>query len=554
MKPPTGERLPDRVAIGLLTVTFPPELVDRVIAETGRVQRRSRLLPARVVVYYVLAMCLFFGQGYEEVARLLSAGLLATALLILIDQPFCTISAAASIAVAGQTVQVASGTYAENVTPTHSGVAGSPLIFTAAPGALVVITGKAVGSNGFTIPGKNYITIRNFTISGTVGYGISATSACSFLRIIGNHITPAGHSTNSSTIKSAINLDVATHSLIQNNVLDHNTSSGVYLAPGSDDDTVDHNDISFNATRHTDSSGTYYRLAPGIDVRGASNIISNNISHDNDDSGIQLVQDAHLNVVVNNVLYDNKDYPNSKAGDHGIDVSGAPNNTVVSNTVYGNMTAGINVEGASTGTTLANNISVNNGLPASPRTKGDIRVTTSAISGTVVDHDEIYMTSTTGTIITWDSTTFKSLAALHARYRDVEANGFQANPNWVSPANGDFHLTEKSPAIDSAESSAPGQLPYAQEGRVRRDDPNVVNAGAGIRSYDDRGAYEFYPMLSVGARYSRIRQNGRLHPLRPENSALAGWRGYRSPSGSWVVSHAGLAGDTGMVNNIGLTR
>ena len=75
VKPPAGERLPDRIAIGLLTATFPPELVDRVVAETGRVQRRGRLLPARVVVYYVLAMCLFFGQGYEEVARLLTDGL-----------------------------------------------------------------------------------------------------------------------------------------------------------------------------------------------------------------------------------------------------------------------------------------------------------------------------------------------------------------------------------------------------------------------------------------------------------------------------------------------
>jgi hypothetical protein len=75
LKPPAGERLPDRIAIGLLTVTFPPEVVDRVVAETGRVQQRSRLLPARVVVYYVLAMCLFFGQGYEEVARLLTGGL-----------------------------------------------------------------------------------------------------------------------------------------------------------------------------------------------------------------------------------------------------------------------------------------------------------------------------------------------------------------------------------------------------------------------------------------------------------------------------------------------
>jgi len=39
------------------------------------VERRSRLLPARVVVYYVLALCLFFGDGYEEVMRRLVGGL-----------------------------------------------------------------------------------------------------------------------------------------------------------------------------------------------------------------------------------------------------------------------------------------------------------------------------------------------------------------------------------------------------------------------------------------------------------------------------------------------
>ncbi|MCZ4612437.1 IS4 family transposase, partial [Streptomyces sp. Lzd4kr] len=65
----------DRIAIGVLTRAFPPELVDEVIAEAGRVEQRSRLLPARVVVYFVLAMCLFFGQPYEEVARLLGEGL-----------------------------------------------------------------------------------------------------------------------------------------------------------------------------------------------------------------------------------------------------------------------------------------------------------------------------------------------------------------------------------------------------------------------------------------------------------------------------------------------
>ncbi|MFQ6198168.1 IS4 family transposase [Streptomyces sp. NPDC000405] len=71
----SGERLSDRIALGVLTRVFPPELVDEVVAECGRVEQRSRLLPARVVVYFVLAMCLFSGQGYEEVARLLTQGL-----------------------------------------------------------------------------------------------------------------------------------------------------------------------------------------------------------------------------------------------------------------------------------------------------------------------------------------------------------------------------------------------------------------------------------------------------------------------------------------------
>jgi Insertion element 4 transposase N-terminal/Transposase DDE domain len=75
VKPETDGRLSDRIAVGLLTRTFPPELVDRIVEESGKSGRRQRLLPPRVVVYFVLAMCLFSGQGYEEVARLLTEGL-----------------------------------------------------------------------------------------------------------------------------------------------------------------------------------------------------------------------------------------------------------------------------------------------------------------------------------------------------------------------------------------------------------------------------------------------------------------------------------------------
>jgi len=51
------------------------DIVDDVIRETGKSEKRSRLLPAHVVVYYVLALNLFFGEAYEEVMRQLVNGL-----------------------------------------------------------------------------------------------------------------------------------------------------------------------------------------------------------------------------------------------------------------------------------------------------------------------------------------------------------------------------------------------------------------------------------------------------------------------------------------------
>jgi hypothetical protein len=75
VKPATDQRLSDHISIGVLTRVFPPELVDRVVLEAGRVEQRHRLLPARVVVYYVLAMALFAEASYEEVMRALVEGL-----------------------------------------------------------------------------------------------------------------------------------------------------------------------------------------------------------------------------------------------------------------------------------------------------------------------------------------------------------------------------------------------------------------------------------------------------------------------------------------------
>jgi hypothetical protein len=54
---------------------YPPWLVDEVVARCGRTEIRRRLLPARLVVYFLLAMALFSPAPYLEVMRQLSEGL-----------------------------------------------------------------------------------------------------------------------------------------------------------------------------------------------------------------------------------------------------------------------------------------------------------------------------------------------------------------------------------------------------------------------------------------------------------------------------------------------
>jgi Insertion element 4 transposase N-terminal/Transposase DDE domain len=61
--------------LGELTQLVPFEMVDEALAETGSVQRRVRDLPSRVVVYLLLAGCLFPEPGYLGVWRKLTAGL-----------------------------------------------------------------------------------------------------------------------------------------------------------------------------------------------------------------------------------------------------------------------------------------------------------------------------------------------------------------------------------------------------------------------------------------------------------------------------------------------
>ena len=419
--------------------------------------------------------------------------------------PFCTIGKAASVLQPGESVLVVAGTYAETVSPANSGTAGNPITYSAAPGVTVTGNGTATG-NAFRMTGStghSYIVIDGFTVTDTVDYGIYASGA-DHITISNNHVSSAGSPVSGST-RMGIYFTNTDNSVITGNTTDHNSQDGIRLTGGSSGNLVSNN-VSFG------NAEQWQRNATGIQVTGLgsdSNTIINNITYDNEDSGLQAYAGAQSNYFIDNLSYGN--------GDHGLDNNNAPNNVIVGNTVQGNVTAGINLEGStgSGGATLANNISIDNGLRlqvgggTASGQPTNIRVDAASVTGTSLDYDLIYESDGTSQTIQWNGVSYTSLSAFQTAVSGQETHGLEGDPLFAAAAPiaqrpaaapynvaisvGDYHLTAGSPAIDSANSGASNQQATDIEGKPRIDDPATTDSGAGSRTYDDRGAYEFQP-------------------------------------------------------------
>jgi parallel beta-helix repeat protein len=486
-------------------------------------------------------------------------------------QPYCTISEAASVAIAGQTVLVSAGTYHEDVTPANSGTSGSPITFQAAPGAAVTVTG---GWNGFTLSSRSWITIMGFTVTSATNDGIYVWKS-SNITVGGNTVTYSGQPVQGANAYG-IYVGSTTNSVVASNNVDNNSDPGIYLTQGSTGITVQSNEASYNAEG-------WVRNANGIDVISPGNTVIDNVVHNNEDSGLQFYPGGNNNLVANNLSFDNMGittvqlsncvHPTTGntsdcfTGDHGIDNLDVTGNQIIGNTVYGNTSAGINLEGLPSGTvsgdTIENNVSVDNaancpdgagGTTTCPSTKGDVRVDSTSQLGTVLDRDVLWQ-DTTGNgshLATWGSSTYDTLAALQAA-SGQEPNGKQANPGfahpagWQTPGAANFQLTACSPAVDMADSGAVGEQPTDILGNPRVLDPSSVQTGIGPRNYDDSGAYEYQappaaPTLQTSASASSVTLNWSGPPANtPAISTYTIYRGTSAGGESQLTTVSGSA-------------
>jgi len=184
---------------------------------------------------------------------------------------------------------------------------------------------------------------------------------------------------------------------------------------------------------------------------------------------------------------------------YGVLVNGAPGTDVTGNTIHGTCSGGISVTGGSTGVTVENNVVQPAGLAGTGGCAAGTAISVSADSeaGSVVDYNLIDP-SAGETLYNWGGTSYASLAdyqtASGQGAHDIAADpdlGSETNSHSLLPGPDVFWypLEAGSPAIDSADANAPGELPTDQLGNPRADDPSVSNTGTGA-GYYDRGAVE----------------------------------------------------------------
>ncbi len=392
--------------------------------------------------------------------------------------PYCSLSKGVSALSAGATLYVGDGSYAETLRPSVSGTSTAPVTITRWPGKSPIV-GVGV-TYGVMVSSRSYVTVSGLTVVNTLSDGIYV-SGSNHVTISGNTVKGVGRPASGQTAPG-ISLRSTSSSTVSGNTADQNHGHGILLASGSTGNTVSGNEASLNAEG-------WRRNANGIDVIAPGNTIIGNVTHDNEDSGLNFYTGGNDSLAVNNVTYNN--------GDHGIDDYNVTGGRLIGNTVFHNCTSGINVEGTSGSYTVKNNIAVDNAVyPAyhgisCSRRKGNIGIWDSAPASTTVDHNLVWLTRS-GTMYVFKNS-YSSLAAMQAA-TGQERYGVQGDPRFANAAADNLQIGAGSPAIDRADSGTSGAQPSDLLGRPRVDDPSTPNTYAqGPRLYDDLGAYEYQP-------------------------------------------------------------
>jgi len=384
------------------------------------------------------------------------------------DQP--TIQAAINAASNGDTVQVAPGTYTENIN----------------------FSGKAIT---VTSTGGPQVT----TINGGGAGSVVTFSTSEKLASVLNGFTITNGTENGSTNYNGGGILIESASpTLTGNVITGNNGNGVYV--GFSSALIQGNTITNNSGCAGPGGGGLYIGGTGS-AQIIGNTISNNTCSEGSFGGGILLWDAGTPTIQNNII--NGNTVGGEGGGIGVVNDEAAN--IVQNVIFGNV-AGFDGSGgggggvycsvpdSSRGCFLVNNTITNNSSGMSPGSEvalagfdSEVQVVNNIIMDGGVQ-TELYCDTTyseTPPIVTFNDVFNSSTGSLYGGSCDGDAGtneNVSVNPLFLNSTQNNFHLQFGSQVIGAGSISAPDLPTTDLDGNPRIQDATV-----------DMGAYEFFP-------------------------------------------------------------
>jgi len=269
------------------------------------------------------------------------------------------------------------------------------------------------------------------------------------------------------------------------------SNTAIFLIDNAHNVTVKNNRINFEL-------GTFQ---PGVQIHvtgGSTGVdIEDNLIQASTTSAIVLDGGGSGDMISTNLI--------SAAKGAGVIVDSVADVDIVSNTIDATCDSGIALTGSATGATIENNVVASThpadaplscSAPATP--PHGIEVGTDAASGTVENYNDVDTGSASVPDYAWSGTDYATAAALNTATGQAATDSNEPTIDHTGDYLGfEEAPADKSPAIDSANASAPGEQSTDVIGEDRVDDPLVTNTGDGSPAYYDRGAVERQDLINI---------------------------------------------------------
>jgi parallel beta-helix repeat protein len=366
--------------------------------------------------------------------------------------PFATINKAASVAVAGDIVNVRGGTYTQTVGINNDGTSSARIVFRSYPGETATIDGSntAAGTVLVSFYDANYVDFTGFEIVNSKHVGISlwASKNCTISNNTVHNSLKSGIYIGADLVGQSYD-HLVTNNRVYNNVMENTAHTSGGAAVG----------IS-KSHRVTLSGNTIYENhGNGISYSGGGNdgVIKLNTVYDNYNINIGI-SDTTNTRVERNLLYGSGNTTYYDAGNppHGIALTGIVDNARVVNNILVDSRWGIYTYGSSSrvlNTTIANNT-----LHDASSRMIYIGTSTLGHSNNYIENNIFHQTTGATMATVNPGFTFRrnswygGSAGSAAGTGDLTVNPLLTNPGGLTAL--DYRLQQTSPCIDAGGSPA----------------------------------------------------------------------------------------------------